>query len=561
MKILAPALAVVLALLAAGVFFVLRTGSESGTPELSPEVGRSTRTPDLTPQEGADGLPHFPSTPAVTGGSFAPWIAPPGLVRIAGGQITIGADTDEIRALIGSTGLRVLASETPQHTVALEDFALMPTEVTNEQYLAFVEATGAKPPQSWAEAALSAAGLAHATEAGKVKKEARDNGFAPPKTQPFDGAKWWSAHWQTSEWAVPQNAALLPVVFVDFDGAAAYAQWAGLWLMSQEEFQAAGRGASAAKFPWGDDEVSDTRANTIESNRGAPAPVASFPGGAAWIDAKGHVLAPPVDPYSTPATGIFDLAGNVWEWTRSPFLAYPGFEPLEVELPTGTEHIVPAFEAKNMTVGGGGFSGPSIAARLTTRRNTATWQATDGVGFRCSAPLAPGALASRLALQALDLTPDQTFSTGRFDDFSAASLTRWTSSTGSSPTLEYRVITGFDKLLFIPAQTRETLVDETVIGLLQTSLPLTAPALEPGTYSIMWHTGNVLRFYNAEEGLVCELECEDLGPGYIQKSQFRPDWNAEATGFVDIIARLEMTSLRIPLTAAPGALAGDWQGQ
>lgn len=293
MKTLAPALAVVLALLAAGFFFL------------------------LPPRSGPGEAP----TPLRT---------PPALVRIAGGDVTVGADTDEIRASIHSTGFAALASETPQHSVVLEDFALMPTEVTNEQFLAFVEATGAKPPLSWAEDAVATAEAEHLKAADETKAWARDEGLTIPKTRPFDAAQWWASHWQTSKSSFPEDKALLPVVSVDFEDAKAYAHWAGLWLMSEEEFQAAGRGAGAAKYPWGDDMDSEERANTSESKLDAPMPVASLPGGAAWIHAKGNLPAPLVDTDSTPATGIFDLAGNVWEWTRSPFVGHPGFKPLEV---------------------------------------------------------------------------------------------------------------------------------------------------------------------------------------------------------------------------------------
>lgn len=184
-----------------------------------------------------------------------------------------------------------------------------------------------------------------------------------------------------------------------------------------------------------------------------------------------------------------------------------------------------------MTVVGGAFNSPAIAARLTTRRSTATGQATDGLGFRCSTPLAQGARTAQLALQALDLVPAPHSSEAH--PSSAASLARWTSEAGGAPTPAYRAITGFDKLVFIPVPTDEDVTDGTPIGLLQTSLPLTAPMLEPGTYELIWHTGDVLHIQDANGDLVCELECEDLGAhskaGADSPSAQAPHRRAEST--------------------------------
>ena len=78
-----------------------------------------------------------------------PQEGPPGMVLIKGDRFNIGADVDEIKALIEETQFRALACEVPKHQVKLDDFYIMPTEVTNEQFARFVEATGSGPPRSW----------------------------------------------------------------------------------------------------------------------------------------------------------------------------------------------------------------------------------------------------------------------------------------------------------------------------------------------------------------------------------------------------------------------------
>ena len=135
-------------LLAGALFWLLGPGSGSGRGTLGPDRKASGRVPVYPEPSPADVSPP-PLPPAVPGRALPPSASPPGLVQIAGGRFQIGADTEEICALIESTGFRALASETPRHAVQLADFYLMPTEVTNEQFARFVEATGSGPPRSW----------------------------------------------------------------------------------------------------------------------------------------------------------------------------------------------------------------------------------------------------------------------------------------------------------------------------------------------------------------------------------------------------------------------------
>jgi formylglycine-generating enzyme required for sulfatase activity len=95
-----------------------------------------------------------------------------------------------------------------------------------------------------------------------------------------------------------------PVVFVSYDGAMAYAKSRGRTLPTEAMWERAARGLEGRRFPWGNDPVSPKRAN-YDFHYGGTLPVGSLPDGA------------------TP-DGIYDLCGNVKEWTDSRLFPYPG---------------------------------------------------------------------------------------------------------------------------------------------------------------------------------------------------------------------------------------------
>lgn len=97
--------------------------------------------------------------------------------------------------------------------------------------------------------------------------------------------------------AYPEKKGDHPVVWVNSDDAAAYAEWKSCRLPTFEEWTRAARGDDGRRFPWGN-EIDKPRCNTAELGAGGTTPVGAFPGGVSPV-------------------GCYDMMGNVWEWTST----------------------------------------------------------------------------------------------------------------------------------------------------------------------------------------------------------------------------------------------------
>jgi ergothioneine biosynthesis protein EgtB len=181
-------------------------------------------------------------------------------------------------------------NERSEHRVRVEPFAIDRANVTCGDWLAFMHAGG------YADRALWSAG-------GWDWRES--NGVVHPASWRHDGARWWLRR-TFEEVPLPHDC---PVV-VSWAEASAYAAWIGGRLPTEAQFHRAAYGTpegTERAFPWGDDAFTPERGNT-GALRWDLSPVGSFPAGDS-------------------AFGVADLVGNGWEWTRTPFHPFEGFEP------------------------------------------------------------------------------------------------------------------------------------------------------------------------------------------------------------------------------------------
>ena len=109
-------------------------------------------------------------------------------------------------------------------------------------------------------------------------------------------------HWENRKH--PEGEDNLPVVYVNWKAASAYCQWVGKRLPTEIEWEKAARGTDARIWPWGN-EFDITKCNVESWDGSGSKPVGSYPQG--------------ISPY-----GVYDMGGNVWEWTSSWYDAYPG---------------------------------------------------------------------------------------------------------------------------------------------------------------------------------------------------------------------------------------------
>jgi formylglycine-generating enzyme required for sulfatase activity len=155
--------------------------------------------------------------------------------------------------------------EFPQHSVPLDGYWIMRTEVTNEQYARCVEVGVCRSPLN--------------------------------------------ERWHRAEYARE------PVINVDWTQASTYAEWVGGRLPSEAEWEKACRGTDGRIYPWGNEVPEPTRSNYSASGLKGVIQIGSYPAG---------------------ANGLYDMSGNVWEWTSSKYMPYPydpqdGREDLEGE--------------------------------------------------------------------------------------------------------------------------------------------------------------------------------------------------------------------------------------
>jgi formylglycine-generating enzyme required for sulfatase activity len=254
--------------------------------------------------------------------------APPGMVWVPGGEFTMGTDSH----LAGP-------NEGPAHRVRVDGFFMDETDITAAQFRAFVEATGYV---TTAERTPTAEDILRQAPPGAPPPKGEDLVpgsvvFVPPDHPvPLDDVSRWQKWVPGANWRHPEGPGSTsegkddhPVVHVSWDDATAYARWAGKRLPTEAEWEFAARGGLDGKtYVWGDEPFSDDRpqCNAFQGR---------FPDANAVRD--GYPRTSPVRAFPPNGYGLYDMAGNVWQWCADWYLpdAYAGRGPGVTDNPTG----------------------------------------------------------------------------------------------------------------------------------------------------------------------------------------------------------------------------------
>lgn len=242
------------------------------------------------------------------------------VIEIPAGAATLGVDADEL-PFAWDNEIGVQRLDVPA-------FAIDAYDVTNRDFLAFVEAGGYDDPSLWTPE----------NWAWRTRADVRHPSFWLRR----EGRWYWRGLFDD----VPLPAAW--PVYVSHAEAAAYARWRGARLPTEAEYHRAAFGTPGGgerPFPWGNEPPASHHGN-FGLHRWDPVPVGSCPAGAsAW--------------------GVHDLVGNGWEWTSTVFAPFPGFTPIA----SYPEYSADFFDGGHYVMKG---ASPATATELV-RRSWRNW--------------------------------------------------------------------------------------------------------------------------------------------------------------------------------------------
>ena len=310
--------------------------------------------------------------------SPAPGSAPhPGMIWIPGGRFAMGAND-------------FYPEERPAHTIQVSGFWMDATPVTNARFAEFIAATGYK---TMAE---------HAPDPSRypgARPELLVPGglvFRKAKTRVnLDNPMQWWAYVPGADWRHPcgPNKGIAgrdkhPVVQVSFEDAEAFARWAGKELPTEAEWEFAARGGlDGAVFVWGNEDAprGQPMANTWQGE---------FP----WHNkrAGGYEGTSPVGAFPANGYGLYDMAGNAWEWTSDWYVPHhsqehrkPCCTPMNPRVNSADESFDPNQPQiripRKVLKGGSHLCAPNYCFRYrpAARSPEAIDTSTSHIGFRC----------------------------------------------------------------------------------------------------------------------------------------------------------------------------------
>ena len=350
-----------------------------------------TAPPDPAPAAPSRrwGIPTLLLLACLGGGFFAAYAVtrsfdttpPAGMRWIPGGEFTMGSDTGPM-------------TERPAHRVHVDGFWIDETEVTNAQFAKFVEATNyvttAERKPVWEE----------------MKNYLPPDSPRPPEENLVPGSlvftpppgavdlrefqQWWryvpGACWKHpegpgSDWKGRENH---PVVHISFEDAQTYCKWANRRLPTEAEWEYAARGGLEGKrFVWGDEEPT-------EQSKLANIWQGDFPHRNTHVD--GFERTAPVKSFEPNGYGLYDMAGNAWEWCSDWYRADEYVERaasgkviFNPTGPAGSYDPREPWAPKRVNRGGSFLCHVTYCEsyRPAARRGTATDTSLSHLGFRC----------------------------------------------------------------------------------------------------------------------------------------------------------------------------------
>ncbi len=217
--------------------------------------------------------------------------------------------------IMGTDDENAQLSSRPAHRVELKSYRIDRYEVTNAQYAECVA-------------------VRYCTEPHAVSSATREDYYAN------------------------EDYANYPVIHVDWNQANAYCSWAGKRLPTEAEWEKAARGTGSYIYPWGNDLPEELPMQVNQFGTGDTVPVDSFPDG--------------ISPY-----GVYNMAGNVWEWTADQFdQYYYGKSPAEnpKSVTGGVDYVIRGYS----------WAYPFSNYQITARSSYYVLNHTYDLGFRCA---------------------------------------------------------------------------------------------------------------------------------------------------------------------------------
>ena len=260
---------------------------------------------------------------------------PKGMVLVPKGDLRMGTDSSDIGRLMTLYGVKhgdLFTGEVPRHLVKLDAFYMDRYEVSNRDFALFL-----KKKPTWHKDSM------------------------PPK---YDNGKY-LALWKNGRY--PTGTGNLPVTNVNWYAAVAYCHWVRKRLPTEAEWEYAARGGLiGVEFPWGDELADPSRANYGKSGFGKPVKIGSYP-------PNGY--------------GLYDMAGNVWEFTLDEWGKYNANDQQD-PIAGGNLFADDSFYSvtTRRVIRGGSWGGSPINLRAAYRDSHPPTGSESFVGFRCVIP-------------------------------------------------------------------------------------------------------------------------------------------------------------------------------